>query len=72
MESEKNKDKMYSRKTITVDELASVLGIGRSAAYNLVRVAEENNGHPFKVVRIGGSVRISAKSFKDYLDDLGL
>lgn len=72
MESEKNKNKMYSRKTITVDELASVLGIGRSAAYNLARIAEENNGHPFKVVRIGGSIRISAKSFDEYLEYLGL
>lgn len=51
-------------KTYRVDDVARILGIGRSSAYNLVK-----EGH-FKVVRIGSSIRISRKSFDEWLENL--
>lgn len=50
------------RRTYTVEEVADILGIGRSSAYNLVK-----EGH-FKTVRIGTSIRVSKKSFDEWLD----
>jgi len=56
-----NMDALVKR-TYTVEELAGILGIGRSSAYELVR-----QGH-FKIVRIGTAIRISKKSFDEWLD----
>ena len=50
----------------TVEEIAASLHIGRSSAYTLVR-----KGY-FKSVRIGTAIRISRKSFDDWLDQLEL
>ena len=49
-------------KTYRVEEVAAILGIGRSSAYNLVRKGN------FKVLRIGTSIRVSKSSFDDWLD----
>lgn len=49
-------------KTYTVDDIAKILGISRSSAYNLVRERQ------FKTVRIGTSIRVSRKSFDEWLD----
>lgn len=54
------------RRTYTVDEIAAILNIGRTSAYLLVK-----EGH-FKVVRIGNAIRISKKSFDEWLDSLEL
>ena len=53
-------------KTYKVEEIAKILDIGRSSAYNLVR-----EGH-FKTVRIGTSIRVSRKSFDEWLDNQNL
>ena len=50
----------------TVQEIAQILGIGRTSAYYLVK-----EGH-FKIVRIGNAIRISKRSFDQWLDSLGL
>jgi len=50
------------RRTYLVDEIAAILGIGRTSAYKLVK---EGN---FKTVRIGSAIRISKKSFDEWLD----
>lgn len=50
-------------KTYRVEDIARILGIGRSSAYNLVR-----EGH-FKAVRIGTAIRVSRKSFDEWLDN---
>jgi excisionase family DNA binding protein len=50
------------RRTYTVEEIAKILNIGRTAAYSLVK-----EGH-FKVVRVGNAIRISKKSFDEWLD----
>ena len=46
------------------DFVAKMLNIGRTAAYNLTK-----EGH-FKIVRISNSIRISKKSFDEWLDHL--
>ena len=46
----------------TVDEIQDILGIGRTSAYSLVKQKV------FHSVRVGGSIRISKKSFDAWLD----
>ena len=50
------------RRTYLVGEIAGILGIGRTSAYKLVK---EGN---FKTVRVGNAIRISKKSFDEWLD----
>lgn len=54
------------RRTYTVEEIAQILGIGRTSAYLLVK-----EGH-FKIVRIVNAIRISKRSFDEWLDSLDL
>lgn len=49
-------------KTYRVEEIAQILGISKSSAYQLVRQGA------FKTVRIGTAIRISRKSFDEWLD----
>lgn len=49
-------------RTYTVEDIAKMLNIGRTTAYNLIK--EEH----FKIVRIGNAIRISKKSFDEWLD----
>lgn len=48
--------------TNKVEDIAGILNISRTSAYNLVK--EEH----FKVVRIGNAIRVSKKSFDEWLD----
>lgn len=48
-----------NRMVYTVDEIAKMLGIGRTAAYALVNMEHP----PFKVLRVVGSIRIPKTSF---------
>ena len=50
------------KRTYTVDEIQDILGISRTSAYNLVKK------NYFRCVRIGGTIRISKKSFDEWLD----
>ncbi len=50
------------KRTYLVGDIAAILGIGKSSAYELVK-----QGH-FKIVRIGTAIRISKKSFDAWLD----
>lgn len=54
------------RRTYTVEDVAQILGIGHTSAYLLVK-----EGH-FKIVRIGNAIRISKRSFDEWLDSLDL
>ena len=60
------KKEMTERRTYTVDDIAQILGIGRTSAYILVK-----EGH-FKIVRIGNAIRISKRTFDEWLDSLSL
>lgn len=48
-------------RTYTVEDIAAILGIGKSSAYKLA------NSGAFKTIRIGTMIRISRKSFEDWL-----
>lgn len=50
------------KRIYTVDEIQDILGISRTTAYNLVKTKE------FHSVRVGGHIRISKKSFDEWLD----
>ena len=52
----------FDKRTYTVDETQDILEISRSSAYNLVKK------NLFRSVRIGGHIRISKKSFDEWLD----
>ena len=47
------------RRTYTVEDIAHILGIGRTSAY-------------LKIVRIGNAIRISKRSFDEWLESLDL
>ena len=53
-------------RTYTVNDIAAILGIGRATAYKLA------NSGAFKTIRIGNMIRISRKSFEDWLKTEGL
>lgn len=53
-------------RTYTVNDIAAILGIGRASAYKLA------NSGLFKTIRIGNMIRISRKSFEDWLKTEGL
>ena len=63
MEHKEKKTQSQAR-AYTVEEIATILHIGRSSAYALVK-----KGY-FKSVRIGTAIRISRKSFDGWLDQL--
>ncbi len=58
------KKEFVKKRAYTVEEIAAILGIGKKAAYNLVREK------PFKVVRIGTTIRISKASFDQWFDEI--
>ena len=60
------KEMLPNKRTYTVEEVAHILGIGRTSAYILVK-----EGH-FKIVRIGNAIRISKRSFDEWLDSLNI
>jgi len=50
--------------TLSLPEAAKVLGIGISTAYRLCSRDE----FPIPVLRIGGTVKVSTKRLKDYIE----
>ena len=52
------------KKTYSVHEIAQILQISRSKAYELCHQSD------FKVVRLGRTIRISKASFDNWLDNL--
>ena len=50
------------KRAYTVTEIQDILGIGKNTAYALVK------SKVFSSVRIGGSIRISKRSFDEWLD----
>lgn len=55
---------MKDKKTYFVLEIADILQISKSKAYELCRQLE------FKVIRLGRTIRISKASFDDWLNNL--
>ena len=48
------------------EQIAAMLNIGRTTAYQLVKKEQ------FKIVRIGNAIRVSKKSFDEWLESLKL
>ena len=61
-----NEKGMPQSRTYTVNDIAAILGIGRASAYKLA------NSGAFKTIRIGNMIRISRKSFEDWLKMEGI
>lgn len=59
-------------RTLNVEDVQNILGIGRSQAYMLVRSAAASDGAPFSVLRLGNRLLISKRSFDEYLQAHGL
>jgi len=55
-------DQLNNKRTYSVREIAEILQISRSRAYELCR---ENL---FNVIKVGKSVRVSKRSFDEWLD----
>ncbi|NCC87764.1 MAG: DNA-binding protein [Clostridia bacterium] len=53
----------YEKRTYTVDEIQDILNISRTTAYELVKMDN------FKVIRVGRTIRISKRSFDEWLDN---
>lgn len=51
-----------AKRTYTVEEIQHILGVSQPTAYSLVRK------NLFRTVRVGRSIRISKKSFDEWLD----
>ena len=62
----KEKKPLPESRTYTVEQIAAILNIGRTTAYQLVK--EEQ----FRIVRIGNAIRVSKKSFDEWLESLEL
>ena len=62
----KEKKPLSEPRTYTVEQIAAILNIGRTTAYQLVK--EEQ----FRIVRIGNAIRVSKKSFDEWLERLEL
>ena len=56
-----NEKRTPQSRAYTVNDIAAILGIGRASAYKLA------NSGLFKTIRIGNMIRISRKSFEDWL-----
>ena len=50
------------RQVYKVEEVAKILGLGRTAAYELMK------NPPFRVIRVGGSILIPKASFHKWLN----
>ena len=59
-------NKRPQSRTYTVSDIATILGVGRASAYKLA------NSGLFQTIRIGNTIRISRKSFEEWLKAQGL
>ena len=62
----KEKKSLPEPHTYTVEQIADMLNIGRKIAYQIVKQEE------FRIVRIGNAIRVSKKSFDEWLESLEL
>lgn len=55
---------MSEKRVYSVAEIQDILGIGRNSAYEIIKSGN------FRVVRIGSQIRVSKKSFDEWLDKI--
>ena len=63
-EAEEMNTPIPEKRTYSVAEIQEILEIGKSSAYALIRKA------PFKTVKVGSTIRISKRSFDNWLDSM--
>lgn len=56
------------KKVYSVADVAAILNLSKSAAYNFIKEILEKQNPPFKVLKIGASYRIQKESFDKWLD----
>jgi len=56
------------RLTLSVEECAEMLGVGKSVIYKMIR----EKTVPFSHMRFGRTIKVSRKSFNEYLRSIGL
>ncbi|MFI3170112.1 MAG: helix-turn-helix domain-containing protein [Faecalibacterium sp.] len=56
-------EKVPEKRTYTVAEIQDMLGVSRPTAYDLVKQ------NLFHCIRVGGHIRVSKKSFDQWLDN---
>lgn len=61
---DKHTDSKNRTSAYTVKEIAEILGIGLTSAYSLIKSGV------FRTVRIGRAIRVSRKSFDEWLDGI--
>ena len=67
MDNNTSKEKQATQsRTYTVSDIATILSVSRTTAYKL------SNSGLFKTIRIGNMIRISRKSFEEWLIVEGL
>ncbi|MCQ2462770.1 MAG: helix-turn-helix domain-containing protein [Clostridia bacterium] len=59
---ESNRETGFEKRTYTVTEIQEILDISMPTAYSLIK------RNLFNVVRVGRNIRISKKSFDEWLD----
>lgn len=57
-----DKEKRFDSQVYTIEEIREILNIGKNASYDLL-----DNSH-FEFIRIGKAIRISKKSFDEWLN----
>ena len=53
----------FEKRVYSVDEIVEILNVSRNSAYDLIKEGL------FNTVRIGSAIRISKKSFDEWLDN---
>ena len=67
MDNNTSKEKQATQsRTYTVSDIATILSVSRTTAYKLA------NSGLFKTIRIGNMIRVSRKSFEEWLQSEGL
>ena len=60
----KQKKPLPESRAHTVEEITTILNIGRTTAYHLIKDG------PFKIIRIGNAIRIPRKSFDEWFEQM--
>lgn len=64
-------ERLEDSRVYTADDIMKILKIGRSNAYTLLRSAAKDN-KPFKVIKIGKSVRAEKQTFDAWVGGYNL
>jgi excisionase family DNA binding protein len=59
--------KEINREVLFVEEIAAILGISRSKAYEWVNEIFISEHPPFRIIKCGRCIRIPAQSFHDWM-----